>query len=360
MRSMKEMLLFFWTLGLVACSGGGGEEPVSPVEPDEPQVVVPQPEKVDTLKLETLEFKDIQVSGKTIVVKYQASGDVLVKCGDAWVKEASSSSSQKNQKSFTVAANEGGERTTHIAFTLGKLSEKVTVSQQGCEPVKEGQGYAWEVAKRLGLGWNLGNQMDAFSNDVADETCWGNQPVTQTTFNKLAEAGITSVRIPVTWLGKVGEAPDYRIDEAWLDRVAEVVGYAETAKLNAIINIHHDGADSNYWMNIKKAALSEEANTEVKNQLRSMWTQIAERFKDKGDFLIFESMNEIHDGGWGWGDNLTDNGKQYATLNEWNQVFVDAVRAVGGEKTTRYLGIPGYCTNGDLTLIYLDLPEDAA
>ena len=228
------------------------------------------------------------------------------------------------------------------------------------EPEEESKGYAWDVARKLGLGWNLGNQLDAHVDGMPDETCWGNGKATQQTFNKLAEAGITSVRIPVTWLGKVGEAPDYSIDKAWLNRVMDMVTYAENAKLNVIINLHHDGADSQYWLSIKRASASEEANDSIKAQLKAMWTQIAQKFKYKGEFLIFESMNEIHDGGWGWGDNLNDQGKQYAILNEWNQVFVDAVRAVGGENDDRFLGIPGYCTNADLTLKHLALPEDGA
>ena len=228
------------------------------------------------------------------------------------------------------------------------------------EPEEESKGYAWDVARKLGLGWNLGNQLDAYVDGMPDETCWGNGKATQQTFNKLAEAGITSVRIPVTWLGKVDEAPDYPIDKAWLNRVMDMVTYAENAKLNVIINLHHDGADSQYWLSIKRASASEEANDSIKAQLKAMWTQIAQKFKYKGEFLIFESMNEIHDGGWGWGDNLNDQGKQYAILNEWNQVFVDAVRAVGGENDDRFLGIPGYCTNADLTLKHLALPEDGA
>ncbi|MCA1744219.1 MAG: glycoside hydrolase family 5 protein [Bacteroidales bacterium] len=95
-------------------------------------------------------------------------------------------------------------------------------------------------------------------------------------------------------------------------------------------------------------------------QLEAMWTQIADKFKDKGQFLIFEAMNEIHDGGWGWGANLTDNGKQYAVLNEWNQVFVDAVRATGGHNNDRYLGIPGYVTSPELTINHMKLPSDGA
>lgn len=232
-----------------------------------------------------------------------------------------------------------------------------STGQQPEEPSGED---AWQVAKWLGLGWNLGNQLDAYSNGVANETCWGNKPATQTTFNQLAALGFTSVRIPVTWLGHIGEAPDYTIDKAWLDRVATCVGYAQNAGLNAIINIHHDGADSQHWLDIKGAATDEAINERVKQQLAAVWTQIAERFKDKGSFLIFEGLNEIHDGGWGWGDNLTDGGKQYAVLNEWNQVFVDAVRAVGGENADRYLGVPGYCTNPSLTVEYFKLPADVA
>lgn len=210
----------------------------------------------------------------------------------------------------------------------------------------------------LGLGWNIGNQLDAYVNGVANETCWGNGKATQQTFDRLKQMGFESVRIPVTWLGHIGSAPEYRIDEVWLGRVAELVEYAERAGLKAVINIHHDGANSNHWLDVKGASRDESVNTRVKAQLRSMWTQIAEKFKRKGEFLVFESMNEIQDGKWGWGDNLTDGGRQYAVLNEWNQVFVDAVRALGGKNKRRYLGVPGYCTNIELTLKHFRMPTD--
>ncbi len=220
---------------------------------------------------------------------------------------------------------------------------------------------AVEVAQWLGMGWNLGNQMDAQKDGMASETAWGNPVVSQVLFDKLAQAGISTVRIPVTWLGHIGSAPDYTIDKAWLDRVEQIVGYAEKAGLNAIINIHHDGADSRHWLDIKGAAENPETNAAVIAQLKAMWSQIAERFKDKGSFLIFESLNEIHDGGWGWGANRTDGGKQYRTLNEWNQVFVDAVRATGGKNADRYLAVPSYCTNPDYAVDgSFKMPADSA
>jgi endoglucanase len=279
-----------------------------------------------------------------------------------WCSVSRQENPTKNVFQFTITADPNTtheSRQTNINVTGNNFSETLTVEQS--RKVKEGgNGETGSIIERLGFGWNMGNQLDAFNNGVSNETIWGNPKTTQTAFNKIAAAGISTVRIPVTWLGQIGDAPDYTIDEEWLNRVYEVVGYAENAGLNAIINIHHDGADSHHWLNIKDAATDETVNTQVKEQLRAMWTQIANKFKDKGHFLIFESMNEIHDGGWGWGDNRSDGGKQYATLNEWNQVFVDAVRATGGNNSDRYLGVPGYCTNPDLTIDHFVMPTDDA
>lgn len=229
---------------------------------------------------------------------------------------------------------------------------------QGEYPVPDPSNVAWQISDKLGIGWNLGNHFDAHNNGLSGETFWGNPKATQTTFNKVKAAGFKTVRIPVTWLGHIGQAPDYKIDQAWLDRVAEVVGYAEAAGLNAIVNIHHDGGDSQHWLDIKNAALNPEVHQRILDQVSAMWTQIAEKFKDKGDFLIFEAFNEIHDGGWGWGANRNDGGKQYRCLSEWNQAFVDAVRAVGGENADRLLGIPAYCTNVDIAIESFVWPED--
>ena len=264
---------------------------------------------------------------------------------------------------LTVDANTSAEpRSCSVKFFISGLEKGTLLVTQGgvnVEPEKPVTVKPENPASFLGLGWNLGNQFDAHNNGVAGETFWGNAAATQATMNAVKAAGFNSVRIPVTWMGHIGEAPEYKIEDAWLDRVAEVVGYAENAGLKAIVNIHHDGADSKYWLDIKNAATSTETNTRVKAELSALWSQIAKKFASKGDFLVFESMNEIHDGGWGWGANRNDGGKQYAVFNEWQQVFVDAVRAAGGENATRWLGIPTYCTNIDLG-DNLKLPTDPA
>lgn len=224
-----------------------------------------------------------------------------------------------------------------------------------------------DFAQTLGIGWNLGNNLDAWNEQgIADETDWGNQPATQATFDAVKKAGYKSVRIPVTWIGHIGDAPEYKISKERMDRVAEVVGYAKKAGLKAIVNIHHDGhadgghADRYTWLDVAAAAKSDSVNIEIKNKLSAVWTQIANRFKDEGLWLIFETLNEIHDGNWGNEAVMENAADQFRVLNEWNQVALDAIRATGGKNSTRYVGIPGYVTQPGLTVKYLKLPTDKA
>lgn len=317
----------------------------------------------DAVIVENTLIDNVPAAGGAIQVKLKANGDVTCTVNDSWIT-ASRAAMNDMAFDFVVSENRATvERTGTITFSLGDIVETVTVKQLAGTGAATGDitsSNPREVAAALGLGWNLGNQFDAHNNGVASETAWGNPRASQKLFDAVAASGIRTVRIPVTWLGQFGSAPDYTINKDYLDRVAEVVGYAENSGLNAIINIHHDGADGAHWLDIKGAANDAAKNAEVKKQITAIWTQIAERFKDKGPWLIFESFNEIHDGGWGWGANRNDGGKQYRTLNEWNQTFVDAVRATGGNNATRYVAVPGYVTNPELTMENLVLPTDPA
>lgn len=288
-----------------------------------------------------------------------SSGQFSVLPGEKWIT-ASKGAKNGDKTVVTVTASKTyalEARQTKITITSGDQKRYVEVSQKSATEAPSGD-ITKDYAARLGIGWNLGNHFDAYNNGVSGETAWGNPKATQATMNKVKAAGFSTVRIPVTWMGHIGAAPDYKIDEKWLNRVAEVVGYAETAGLNAIVNMHHDGADSKHWLDIKTAAKDPAVHQQILDQVGAMWGQIADKFKDKGDFLIFEAFNEIHDGGWGWGENRNDGGKQYQCLNEWNQAFVDAVRASGGENANRILGIPAYCTNVDIAIQTFKMPED--
>nr|ABW39349.1 glycoside hydrolase family 5 [uncultured bacterium] len=217
--------------------------------------------------------------------------------------------------------------------------------------------------EKLLIGWNIGNSLDAYINGRANETGWGNPRINQELLNGVKKAGFDLVRIPVTWMGYIGPARDHHIDETYLARVAEVAQMAHKAGLKAIINLHHDGSTEsvgkeNGWLSINKARASKEGYNEVTHKFARVWKQIATYFKNHGDWLIFESMNEIHDGNWGEG---SVQGTQTDILNDWNRYFTEVVRGTGGNNATRYVVIPAYATKTKHTLSnYFWLPEDSA
>nr|AGS51949.1 glycoside hydrolase family 5 [uncultured bacterium contig00003] len=219
----------------------------------------------------------------------------------------------------------------------------------------------------LTVGINVGNTLDAVinwvdssypaaspTNPIAVETAWGNPKANQAYFNGVKNLGFKIVRIPVTWLGHIGSAPDYKIEEAYLVRVAEVVNMAHNAGLKAFINIHHDGHhDFHGWLDIVKAA----SDQTVTDKYVKVWTQIAEYFKNYGDYLMFQGFNEIHDGSWKAGGSQAE----YNIINDWNQKFTNAVRGTGGNNASRYLLYYGYMVSTEIaTDSKFILPTDTA
>jgi aryl-phospho-beta-D-glucosidase BglC (GH1 family) len=212
-----------------------------------------------------------------------------------------------------------------------------------------------ELLAKLRLGWSLGNSLDVPNG----ETMWGNPRVTPELLAAVAKAGFALVRIPVTWAQHMGPAPSYVIEPSWLKRVAEVVGFARSAGLYSIINLHHDGADGMKeagWLSLKDAdgKTTEENNAAVRAQFVAVWTQIAKYFANQGEELMFESMNEVHDG-YGKADP-----RHLEIVNDLNQAFVNLVRASGGNNSKRHLIVPGYNTNIDETLKGFKVPIDSA
>lgn len=214
-----------------------------------------------------------------------------------------------------------------------------------------------QTARWLGLGWNLGNSLESYKNGRADETAWGNPPVTKEFWQTVKAVGFETVRIPISYLGHVGDAPDYRIEEAWLARIREVVDDAMDAKLYTIINIHHDG--NNDWANGAWIDCTAVDQTQVREKFAKVWAQIAAAFSEYDDCLIFESMNEIHDGTYRKPEGEAAD-RCFSNINALNQIFVDTVRASGGKNADRWLLVPGYNTNIDDTLRGFVLPKDSA
>lgn len=203
---------------------------------------------------------------------------------------------------------------------------------------------AMAFARQMGVGWNLGNTLEATGNvkgtSVRDfETAWGNPVTTKAMIDGIKTAGFRSMRVPVAWSNLMGPKPDYVINKELMGRVEQVVKYGLDNKMYVIINIHWDGG----WIH--------RFSTDYDESMRkytAIWKQVADRFKGYSDHLIFESMNEegSFDDLWNKYGGLPDRkAEAYQLLNRINQAFTDLVRASGGNNGRRYLLIAGYATD---------------
>lgn len=234
---------------------------------------------------------------------------------------------------------------------------------------------ALEATRLMGNGINLGNTLEACDSNVgiktntplSYETHWGQPKTTQAMIDGMKAAGFDTIRIPVAWMTNATHLyeGDYTIDADYMDRVEEVVRYARKAGMYVIINDHWDGG----WYGMFGSE-SAETRALAMEAYKGMWQQIAERFRDYSDYLIFESANE--ELGTRFDENsalycsdsvvtyLNDD-ERYALTNEINQTFVDVVRATGGNNATRLLLIAGYGTNIDQTCDdRFQMPKDTA
>ena len=214
---------------------------------------------------------------------------------------------------------------------------------------------ARQAVGKMVIGWNLGNTLDALGN--RDKTCvtptdwetsW-NQPVTTPQMiHAFKERGFNVIRIPVTWGPHLSQ--DNQIDEAWMNRVNEIVDYVINEGMYCIVNIHHD-TGTHGWLNADPAKYPE-----ISRRFRDIWQQVAERFKGYDEHLLFEAFNEMLDNKGTWDHSTVEN---YTAINLLAQDFVDVVRATGGNNEFRNLIITTYSANGgEITLSNYRLPGD--
>jgi len=205
-----------------------------------------------------------------------------------------------------------------LAIVVALLAAVVPNAALAAAPSSAMQSYV----EAMQPGWNLGNSLDAVG---ADETAWGNPRITKELIQNISAQGYKSIRIPVTWDSHIGAAPNYQIEAAYLNRVQEVVQWALDANLYVMINVHHDS-----WLWISKM---ESQHDQVLARYNAIWRQIADKFKNSPNKLMFESVNEprFTDGG------TTDEAKQQKMLDELNVSFFNIVRNSGGQNATRPL-----------------------
>lgn len=190
---------------------------------------------------------------------------------------------------------------------------------------------ASEFVKNISVGWNLGNTLDAIDGEgLSSETSWGNPKTTKAMIKAVKSKGFNTVRIPVSWGNHMDK--NGKIDKEWLDRVQEVVDYAYSQDMFVILNSHHDRS----W--IKLDTKNEAA---VTKKFKYLWKQIAERFKNYDERLIFEGLNEPNTEGsdyqWAGGTK-----SERQVLNRLLKAFAETVRAAGGKNSTRFILVTPY------------------
>lgn len=297
---------------------------------------------------------EVNVNGDEITLAVQSSGAYSVAIDADWITGDGGTAAAPK---YTIVRNPSLiVREGTITLKLSNLTEVVTVSQTGnaLTIASDNTGMsdnAMTLASKMGLGWNLGNTLEATSGlnangtYSASETLWGNPKTTQTFIDGVKAAGFTTVRIPVAWSGYIVDPATHKIKDSWLMRVREVVDYCVNNNMYAMINIHWDGG----WLENNPTY---SAQAEVNSKQKALWEQIAVAFRDYDQHVLFAGTNEVH---FDYGNPTAEH---IEVQQSYLQTFVDAVRSTGGKNTYRNLIVQGYNTNIGHTDAYFTMPTD--
>lgn len=209
---------------------------------------------------------------------------------------------------------------------------------------------AMELSKMVKVGFNVGNTYDAVLNYggvlSGDETSWGNPTPNADLFRGIKAAGFNFVRMPVTVCHQLVDPDGYEIKKEWLDKIAKSVDAAIDAGLYIMINIHHEG----HWLN----HLTDKEKDAVYEKFEAIWKQIALRFRNYNDHLLFAGMNEIQDEE----KKEKPTAENFRIHNGLHQLFINTVRATGGRNHYRHLVVQSYNTGISHALSGLKFPSD--
>jgi aryl-phospho-beta-D-glucosidase BglC (GH1 family) len=285
---------------------------------------------------------EIEASGGNFSVNMQVTNNYELSIQSDWISQNKSLSEASEE--FSVAPNPSiFQRTGLVIFLMGDIKDTVTVVQSGIDTsipadMTGMESTAIQLASKMNMGWNLGNSMEPPSG----ETAWGNPKTTQALIDAVAAAGFNAVRIPCAWDSYIEDQETYKIKESWLARVQEVVDYCYANDMYVILNIHWDGG----WL---EENITPEKEEEVSQKQEALWKQIAIHFRDYDEHLLFAGTNE---------PNVED-AEQMAVLLNYEQTFIDAVRATGGRNAYRVLIFQGPSTDIDKThTLMTTLPQD--
>lgn len=355
MNSIKNvlsviLLSFVWTL--YACSNDHGSVNVTP-----DFSLGRNGEKVSQLTFDG--------SSSFVMLTLQSNVAWTVQSDQDWCRlsnrsgEATLTDYQIINLKVEVGTNPGADvREATITLQAGGQTQDVSVRQYGLQsPDSSGWETATEAVANMNVGLNIGNSLDSYGSWISGstpedfETAWGNSVITRQLVQTMRQAGFKAVRLPVTWFQHLDA--DNRVDEAWMARVEEVVNYILDEDMYCILNVHHDcGASEEAWL------LADLANYEsISTRFAVLWQQIAIRFADYGEKLLFEGYNEMLDANRTWTSTDTDG---YQAHNQLAQLFVNTVRATGGNNAVRNLILCTYSADpGSPTINNFIVPDDS-
>lgn len=214
------------------------------------------------------------------------------------------------------------------------------------------------IVKNITCGWNLGNQLESLNDRTKKkltvnemEEGWGNPRITPEMIKAVKAAGFNAIRIPVRWYPHCNK--NFDVDPAWMKRVHEVVDYAYNEGMYVMINTHHDSWYDRWRPDHLPVA-------EVNRRMGHLWTQISNEFKDYDERLIFGGVNEmINQSLDGVNDfNNEPSIQDVQVLQGLYQVFIDAVRATGGNNKWRVLSVASWAANPYFALKFFRTPYD--
>ena len=297
---------------------------------------------------------NVGAAGGQVTVTLKANASYSQVISNDWVSEITSRANMvEYTRNYSVAANISNARSATISYTMvvndsTSITEAVTINQEQGTTTGDMSKTAMDIAALMYPGWNLGNTMEAgnAANNwknagIGSETFWQSTKTTQQLIDLVKASGFKSVRIPCSWvMGHITDAEACTIDADWLTRVHEVVDYCIKNDLYVIINQHWDGG----WIEHDGFTAATDVDA-TKAKLTKIWTQIANSFKNYDEHLLFAGMNEPGVGA-GEGDiiGVADMSNRIA---EYEQTFIEAVRATGGNNAKRVLIVQGPNTDID-------------
>lgn len=309
-----------------------------------------------------LEF-DARESRQTIQI--DGPSEWHISSSESWCKSSHAIGEGKQYVNIMVDTNTTGqERTAVVTVSANGVADIIINVKQSIYSLPAYDEYidpdntgmrdltSMQLSTLMKAGINIGNTFEAVivADDGSlsgDETSWGNPTPNAELFASIKAAGFDVVRMPVAYSHQFEDASTYKIKSAWMDKVEVAVKAALDAGLYVIINIHWEGGWLNHPVDAQKEALD--------GRLEAMWKQIALKFRDYDDRLLFAGTNEVGDDSAGGAEPTEEN---YRVQNGFNQVFVNTVRATGGRNHYRHLIVQAYNTDVAKAVAHFTMPLD--